>query len=196
MLTMGLQTQYPSNQHLQQQCYALGKMEVSFEQWYHDGTVCERTTTQSQWSQKAYIHSLKGPAVADMARYMGPIISMAHILQKLTIIFWHSSIIRHVLMQNFYKVTQNNHEKLPSFATRLEGTLNQIWLQYPGRIMDQEVQQHLKDHLFHGVQKHIRDLIHYLYINPIPCTHSLGSLSTRWRVKMKRPETRCRQGQL
>ena len=32
--------------------------------------------------------------------------------------------------------------------------------------MDQEVQQHLKDCLHHGVQKHIRDSICYLYSNP------------------------------
>ena len=32
--------------------------------------------------------------------------------------------------------------------------------------MDQEVQQHLNDCLFHRVQKHIRDLICYLYSNP------------------------------
>ena len=70
-----------------------------------------------------------------------------------------------VLMQNFYKVTQNNHEKVPSSATRLEGTLNQIRPQCPRRITDWEVQQHLKDHLFHGVCKHIRDSICYLYSN-------------------------------
>ena len=70
------------------------------------------------------------------------------------------------MMQNFYKVTQNNNEKVPSFTTQLEGTLNQIQLQWPRRIMDQEVQQHLKDHLFHGVQKHIRHSICYLYSNP------------------------------
>ena len=64
-----------------------------------------------------------------------------------------------VLMQNFYKVTQGNHEKVPSFATRLEGTLNQIWLKCPKRIVDHEVACHLKDPLFHGVHKHIRDLI-------------------------------------
>ena len=39
-----------------------------------------------------------------------------------------------MLMQNFYKVTQSNHERIPSFGMRLEGTLNQIRLQYPGRI--------------------------------------------------------------
>ena len=96
---------------------------------------------------------------------MGPTTSMTHILQKLTIIFGTVASFD-VLMQNFYKVTQANHEKVPSFTTRLEGTLNQIRLQYPGRITDQEVQQHLKDHLLHGVCKHIRDSIRYLYSNP------------------------------
>ena len=49
---------------------------------------------------------------------------------------------------------------------RLEGTLNKIQWQCHRRIMDQEVQQHLKDCLFHGVLEHIRDSIHYLYSNP------------------------------
>ena len=71
-----------------------------------------------------------------------------------------------VLMQNFYKVTQGNHKKVPSFATRLEGTLNQIQLKCPGRIGDCEVACHLKDWLFHGVHKHIRDSIRYLHSNP------------------------------
>ena len=69
-------------------------------------------------------------------------------------------------MQNFYKFTQGNHEKVPSFAMRLEGTLNQIRLQCPGRMMDLEVQQHLKDHFFHGVCKYIPDPIRYLYNTP------------------------------
>ena len=71
-----------------------------------------------------------------------------------------------VLMQNIYKVTQGNHEKVPSFNMRLEGTLNQIRLKCPRRIADQEVSWHLKDQLFHGVCKHIRDFIRYLYSNP------------------------------
>ena len=69
-------------------------------------------------------------------------------------------------MQNFHKVTQGNHEKVPSFATRLEGTLNQIRLQCLRRMTDLEVQQHLKDHLFHRVHKHISDSIRYLYSTP------------------------------
>ena len=47
-----------------------------------------------------------------------------------------------------------------------QGPLNQIRLQCPGRMMDLEVQQHLKDHPFHGVCKLIRDSIQYLYSTP------------------------------
>ena len=83
---------------------------------------------------ESIIQLLKG-AVADMARYMGPTTSIAHISQKLKVIFGTTASFD-ILMQNFYKVTQSNHEKVPSFVTRLEGTLNQIRLQHPGRITD------------------------------------------------------------
>ena len=48
----------------------------------------------------------------------------------------------------------------------LEGTLNQIRIKCPGRIADHEVPSHLKDRLFHGVKKHVRDSVRYLYSNP------------------------------
>ena len=54
----------------------------------------------------------------------------------------------------------------PPFAMRLEGTLNQIQLQCPRRMTDLEAQQHLKDHLFHGVHNHICDSIQYLHSIP------------------------------
>ena len=60
-----------------------------------------------------------------MARYMGLTASVSNILQKLTVIFG-TVMSFDMLMQNFYKVTQGNHEKVPSFTTRLEGTLNQL----------------------------------------------------------------------
>ena len=101
----------------------------------------------------------------DTAHYMGPTTSMTNILQQLTIIF-DTMAFFDVLMWNFYKVTQGNHEKVPSFATRLEGTLNQIRLQCPGTVTDLEVKQQLRYCLFHRVCKHIRDSIRYLYSNP------------------------------
>ena len=44
-----------------------------------------------------------------MAWYMGPTTSMTHNLQKLAVIFG-TLVSFNILMQNFYKVTQGNHE--------------------------------------------------------------------------------------
>ena len=106
---------------------------------------------------------LKG-AAADMAWYMGPTAGVSDILDKLTVIFGTVALID-VLMQNFYKITQRNNEKVPSFATRLEGTLNQIRLRCPRQITDREVPWHLKEWLFYGACKYVRDSIRYLYGN-------------------------------
>ena len=76
-----------------------------------------------------------------MAWYRGPTASLNHIFQKLAVIFG-TMVSFGILMQNFYKVTQGNHEKVPSFATSMEGIINQISLQCPRRMMDLEVQQH------------------------------------------------------
>ena len=86
-----------------------------------------------------------------MAQYMDPTASVAYILRKLLVTFGTVASFD-VMMQNIYKVTQCNNEKVPCFAPwGLEGTLNHIRLQCLGRMMDLEVQQHLKDHLFHGI---------------------------------------------
>ena len=90
---------------------------------------------------------------------------VAHILWKLSAIFGTVASFD-VLIQNFYKVMQDNNKKVLSFAMRLEGNLNQIRLQCPGRMMDLEVQQHLKDGLFHRVQKHMCKSNQYLYSTP------------------------------
>ena len=79
-----------------------------------------------------------------MAQYMGTTASVSEIFQKSMVIFGTVASFD-VLMQNFYKVTQGNHERVPSIATRLEGTLNQIRLKCPGMIADCKVACHLKD---------------------------------------------------
>ena len=96
-----------------------GKTEVSFEQWCHE-VQCMKDHYPESVVWESIVNSLKG-AAADMARYMGP----TAILQKLMVIFGMVASFD-VLMQHFYIVTQGNHEKVPSFATRLEGTNNQI----------------------------------------------------------------------
>ena len=55
-----------------------------------------------------------------MVQYMGPTTSMAHIIQKLAVIF-STMVSFDVQMQNFYEVTQGNQEKVPSFAKGQKG---------------------------------------------------------------------------
>ena len=119
-----------------------GKAEVSFEQWNHE-VQCIKDHYPELMVQESIVQSLK-EAAADMAQYMGPTANVSEILQKLTVFFGIVALFD-VLMQNFYKVTQGNHEKVPSFITRLEGTLNQIRLECPRRIADHKVMCHLKD---------------------------------------------------
>ena len=83
-----------------------GKMEVSFEQQYHK-VHCVKDHDLELVVQESIVRSLKG-AVADMAWYMGPTASVAHILPKFPIIFGIVASFN-VLMQNLYKVTQGNH---------------------------------------------------------------------------------------
>ena len=141
----------------------LGKTEVLFEQWYHE-VQCVKDHYPESVVWESIIRSLKG-AAADMAWYMVPTTRVAHILRKLSVIFGTVASFD-VLMQNFYKVMQGNNKKVPSFATRLKGTLNQIRLQCPGRMLYLEVQQHLMDCLFHLVWKHIWGTAWYLYSTP------------------------------
>ena len=124
-----------------------GKTEVSFEQWYHK-VQCVKDHYPELVVRESTVRSLKG-AAADMARHMGPTVSVSNILHKLTVIFG-MVVLYDVVMQIFYKVTQGNHKKVPFFATRLEETLNQIRPKCPGWIANHDVPSHLKDHLFHG----------------------------------------------
>ena len=122
---------------------APSKTKVSYEQWSHE-VQCIKDHYPESVVRESIMWSLRG-AVADMACYMGPTASVSEILEKLSVIFGTVASFD-VLMQNFYKILQGN-EKVPSFATRLEGTLNQIRIKCPSRIADHEVPSHLKDHI-------------------------------------------------
>ena len=107
---------------------APSKTEVSYEQWSHE-VQCVKDHYPESVVCESIMQSLKG-AAADMAHYMGPAASVSDILEKLLVIFGTVTSFE-VLMQNFYKIAQGS-EKVPSFATWLEGTLNQIRIKCPG----------------------------------------------------------------
>ena len=101
---------------------APGKTEVSYEQWSHE-VQCIKDHYLESVVRESIMQSLKG-AAADMSHYMGPTAGVSEILEKLSGIFG-TVVSFDVLMQNFYKISQGN-KKVPSFVTKLEGTLNQI----------------------------------------------------------------------
>ena len=125
--------------------------------------------------------SLRG-AVVDMAHYMGPTASVSEILEKLSVIFGTVASFD-VLMQIFYKISQGN-EKVPSFVTRLEGTLNQITIKCPGRIADHEV--------IPWVKKHVRDSVRYLYSNPQTTYSKLVVMARRAESKTEETKVKVR----
>ena len=95
------------------------KTKVSFGQWYHK-VQCIKDHFPEEVVWESIIQSLKG-AIVDMARHMGPTTSIDHILCKLSVIFGTVASFD-VLMQNFYKMSQGNNEKVSSFALRLGGS--------------------------------------------------------------------------
>ena len=162
------------------------KTEVSYKQWSHE-VQCIKDHYPELVVRESIMQSLRG-AAADMACYMGPTAGVSKILEKLSVIFGTVASFD-VLIQIFYKISQGN-EKVPSFATQLEGTLNQIRIKCPNRIANHEVPSHLKDRLFHRVKKHARDSVRYLYSNP-QTTYSKLVVTAR-RAESKTEETKVK----
>ena len=64
-------------------------------------------------------------------------------------------------MGDFYHANQGEEETVTSFATCIEGLLSYVRDKYPQQIPQAKEQQLLKDRLFHGCQKRIRDSVKY-----------------------------------
>ena len=64
-------------------------------------------------------------------------------------------------MGDFYCANQGEEETVTSFATHIEGLLSYVRDKYPQQIPQDKEQQLLKDRLFHGCKKGIRDSVKY-----------------------------------
>ena len=66
-----------------------------------------------------------------------------------------------ILMGYFYCADQGEDETVTSFATHIEGLLSYMRDKFPNQIPLAKEQELLKDRLFHGCQKSIRDSVKY-----------------------------------
>ena len=103
--------------------------------------------------------SLRGAAV-DTVCNMGPEATLDSIIKKFSIIYGNVKSYDS-LMGDFYCASQGEEETVTSFATCIEGLLSYVRDKYPQQIPQAKQQQLLKDRLFHGCQKGIRDSVKY-----------------------------------
>ena len=91
---------------------------------------------------------------------MGPEATLDFIIKKFSIIYGNVKSYD-ILMGDFYRASQGEEETVTSFATCKEGLLSNVRNKYPQQIPQAKEQQLLKDRLFHGCQKGIRDSVKY-----------------------------------
>ena len=97
---------------------------------------------------------------------MGPDVPLDLIIKKFSIIYGNVKSFD-LMMRDFYRADQGEDESIPSYATRIEGLLSQIRDKFPDKLPLQEEQRLLKDRLFHGSRKGIRDSLNTaLQIHP------------------------------
>ena len=96
----------------------------------------------------------------DTVHSMGPDASLDTIIKKFSIIYGNVKSYD-VLMGDFYCADQGEDKTVTSFATCIEGLLSYVRNKFPYQIPLAKGQQLLKDRLFHGCQKGIRDSVKY-----------------------------------
>ena len=69
-------------------------------------------------------------------------------------------------MGDFYRADQGEEETVTPFSTRIEGLLSHVRDKFPNQIPLSKEQELLKDRLFHGSQKSIRDSMKNCHADP------------------------------
>ena len=102
----------------------------------------------------------------DTVCNMGPDASLDTIIKNSQIIYGNVKSYD-ILMGDFYHTDQGEDETVTSFATHIEGLLSYVRDKFPNQIPLAKEQKLLKDRLFHGCQKIIRDSIKYRHADPM-----------------------------
>lgn len=139
------------------------KTEVTYAQWAYE-VLMVKDNYSEEVMKEAIARSLKGTA-ADLIRFLGPHVTLQQMMEKLETVYSTVSSFD-TLMQGFYNLSQGPREKVQQFATKMESTLNQIQVQFPDRMGPNEKEVKLKERLFHGMKKNVRDTIRFRYSDP------------------------------
>ena len=137
-----------------------GKNEKTYEQWIFDVKTI-RPSYPEGLLKEAIFGSLKGSA-ADIARGLGPETTVDKVLELLDGVFGRKTN-PDVLMQDFYKITQDAKEKVSNFGIRLKVALDRILVFHPESLTSEEAAKKLKDRFYYGVRQNVREGLRYYY---------------------------------
>ena len=104
---------------------------------------------------------MKGNA-ADIARRLGLETTVDKVLELLDGVFGRKTN-PDVLMQDFYKFTQDSKEKVSNFGIRLKVALDRIMTFHPESLTQSEAAKKLKDQLYYRVKRSVREGLWYYY---------------------------------
>ena len=137
-----------------------GKNKKTYEQWIFDVKTI-RPSYPEGLLKEAIFSSLKGSA-ADIARGLGPETTVDKVLELLDGVFGRKTN-PDVLMQDFYKITQDAKEKVSNFGIRLKVALDRILVFHPESLTSEEAAKKLKDRFYYGVRQNVREGLRYYY---------------------------------
>ena len=132
------------------------KDEASCEQWVWQAKEALKSCTMGA-VRIAIVQSVRGE-VWEFAAAVGFKESVETLLDKVEDRFGEKWTIDG-LQQDFYKITQDKHEKVRQFAGRLEAQFKKLREKVPGHY-DHGM---LKERLFHGMNQQLRDSIRVCY---------------------------------
>ena len=138
----------------------LSKNEKTYEQWLFDVKTI-RSSYPEGLLREAIFGSLKESA-ADIARGLDPETTVDKILEFLDGVFRRKTN-PDVLMQDFYKITQDAKEKVSNFGIRLKVALDRILVFHPESLTPAKAAKKLKDRFYYGVRQNVREGLRYYY---------------------------------
>ena len=146
------------------------KGDVSFEHWEYEIETLRKAYTQNA-IKEAITKSLKG-STAESLRSLGPLATVEQILQSMKGKYGIAASYDS-LMRDFYALVQEESEKVPQFATKIEIKLASIKWRFPNSFLSIAEFTVLRDMLFFGLKK-IRDSIRFRFSDPtISCSELL-----------------------
>ena len=108
------------------------------------------------------LSSLCNRAAANTICYMGQEVQLDDILVKLQDCYGHV-VSSDVLLSGFYQMSQEWGEKIQTFSSHLESTLNQLHSCFLTLIPEGDMDNQLKNWIFCRMHKTLRHSMHYLF---------------------------------